>query len=106
MASQQIIIEINTDEKHIPENIQWQAPQIMEKGECKSIALALWDSKENNTLRMDVWTKDMTTDEMKKFLLQNIITLCDTYEKATSDQVLSDKIKQIIIHIAKEEKII
>jgi len=106
MPSNKIILEVITDEKHIPETIQWEAPQIMEKGECKSIALALWDSKENNTLRMDVWTKDMTTDEMKKFLLQSIITFCDTYERATSDSALADKIKQFIINIAKEEKVI
>lgn len=106
MPTNSIHIEVITDEQHIPEKIKWEAPQIMEKGESKSIALALWDGKENNTLRMDVWTKDMTTDEMKKFLLQNIITLCDTYEKATSDEALADKIKQFIIHLAKEEKVI
>ena len=106
MSSNKIILEVITDEKHVPETIRWEAPQIMEKGECKSIALALWDGKENNTLRMDVWTKDMTTDEMKKFLLQSIITFCDTYERATSDSALADKIKQLIINIAKEEKVI
>ncbi|GIV26919.1 MAG: hypothetical protein KatS3mg027_0733 [Bacteroidia bacterium] len=106
MNSQKIIIEVLTDEKHVPENIKWEAPQIMEKGECKSIALALWDGKENNTLRMDVWTKEMTTDEMKKFLLQSILTFCDTYERATSDNALSEKIKQYIIQLAKEEKVI
>jgi gliding motility-associated protein GldC len=99
-------LEVITDEQHIPEKIKWEAPQIMEKGECKSFALSMWDSKENNTLRMDVWTKDMTTDEMKKFLLQSIITFCDTYERATSDAALSDKIKQYIIQLAKEEKVI
>jgi len=106
MPSNKIILEVITDEKHVPETIRWEAPQIMERGECKSIALALWDGKENNTLRMDVWTKDMTTDEMKKFLLQSIITFCDTYERATSDSALADKIKQLIINIAKEEKVI
>ncbi len=88
MHSNKIIIEVVTDDQHIPENIKWEVPQIMEKGVCKSVALALWDEKENNTLRIDVWTKNMTTDEMKKFLLQNILTFCDTYERATSDNIL------------------
>jgi hypothetical protein len=43
---------------------------------------------------------------MKKFLLQSIITFCDTYERATSDLTLADKIKQLIINITKEEKVI
>lgn len=106
MNSNKIIIEVITDEKHIPEKIKWEAPQIMEKGESKTIALAMWDEKENNTMRMDVWTKNMTTDEMKKFFLQNIITLCDTYQNATSDEILTHKVKQFIINLAKDEKII
>ncbi len=106
MNSNKIILEVITDDNHMPEKIRWEAPQIMEKGESKSIALAMWDNKENTTMRMDIWTKNMTIDEMKKFFLQNIITFCDTYQRATSDEVLADKVKQFIISTAKQEKII
>lgn len=103
MTIQKIILEVHTDAQHIPHTIKWEAPQIMEKGDCKSVALAMWDGKEKNTLRMDIWTKDMTTDEMKNFLLQSILTFCDTYERATSDNSLSDKIKTFILQILKEQ---
>jgi gliding motility-associated protein GldC len=29
--------------------------------------LALWDQSYKNTLRIDLWTKDMPVDEMKRF---------------------------------------
>jgi gliding motility-associated protein GldC len=55
--------------------------------------VALWDQKENNTLRIDLWTKDMSIDEMKKFYHQNILTLTDTYLRATGDQVTVNEVK-------------
>ena len=56
--------------------------------------LALWDQDENNTLRIDLWTKEMMVDEMKKFSCQNIITLADTFERATGDQQIANEIRE------------
>lgn len=36
-------------------------------------------------LRIDLWTKQMTTDEMKAFFHQNILTMADTFERATGE---------------------
>lgn len=106
MKSNKFIVEVQSDEAYVPEKIQWESPEIFEKGECKSIAIAMWDPKQPGTMRLDIWTKDITTDEMKKFFLQNIITLCDTYERATSDSTLSEKVKQFILEIIHQEKIL
>ena len=64
--------------------------------------VALWDTKENNTLRIDLWTKDMMVDEMKKFYHQNIITLTDTYLRATGDEATTKKVKQFFSEIGKD----
>ncbi len=105
MAKQQIIIDVQSDAQHLPEKIIWQVPQAFEKGESKAMALSLWDGKENNTLRMDIWSKDMSIDEMKKFFIQSVITFSDAMERATGDKSLSDKVKQFMIDVAKQEKV-
>ena len=64
--------------------------------------IALWDARENNTLRIDLWTKDMSVDEMKKFYHQNIMTLTDTYVRATSDEATAKKVKELFAVIGKE----
>ena len=62
----------------------------------------MWDEKENNTLRIDLWTKDMTVEEMKKFYIQNILTLTDTYQKATADDATAALVKDFFAELGKK----
>ncbi|MCW3077609.1 MAG: gliding motility protein GldC, partial [Bacteroidetes bacterium] len=89
-------------ENHLPVNIEWDAPDSGEKSECKSVMIALWDAKENNTLRIDLWTKEMTVDEMKKFFHQNIMTLTDTYVRATNDNKTAESVKTFFHQVGKD----
>ncbi|HNO06485.1 MAG TPA: gliding motility protein GldC, partial [Flavobacteriales bacterium] len=76
---------ITLDDNHVPERIAWEADDSEGISECKSALISLWDAKELNTLRIDLWTKQMTTDEMKAFFHQNILTMADTFERATGE---------------------
>ena len=81
----QIRFTVTLDENQVPEHIAWEAEDGAVKSECKATLISLWDSKENNTLRIDLWTKQMTTDEMKAFYHQSIMTMADTFERATGE---------------------
>ena len=71
MKKSEIKFLVSLDEKNIPEKIEWIAEDSLSQGlkETKSISLSLWDEKKKNTLRIDLWTKEMTTDDMKKFYI-------------------------------------
>ncbi len=43
----------------------------------------------------------MMIDEMKKFLHQNVMTLTDTYIRATGDDATGKKVKQLFSEIGK-----
>jgi gliding motility-associated protein GldC len=101
MKTTELTFKVTVDENNLPVNISWEAPDAGEKSECKSVMIALWDAKENNTLRIDLWTKEMMVDEMKKFYHQNIMTLTDTYIRATGDNATADLIKGILADIQK-----
>jgi gliding motility-associated protein GldC len=101
MKTTEINFKVTVDENNLPQNIQWNAPDSGESSECKSLMIALWDSKENNTLRIDLWTKDMMVDEMKKFFHQNVMTLTDTYIRATGDDATGEKVKKLFTEIGK-----
>ena len=91
-----INFKIRLDENQVPESISWKA-EGSEKDKdslTKGIMLALWDQEENNTLRIDLWTKDMMVDEMKKFTCQNIITLADAFERSTGEQGIAKEIRE------------
>ncbi len=102
MKTTEIKFTVTVDENHLPTKILWEAPDSKEKSESKSIMLALWDAKENNTLRIDLWTKDMSVDEMKKFYHQNIMTLTDTYIRATNDTKTAEAVKNFFLQVGKD----
>jgi gliding motility-associated protein GldC len=102
MKTSEINFKVSVDENNLTTTIQWNAPDSGESSECKSLMIALWDAKENNTLRIDLWTKEMMVDEMKKFYHQNVLTLTDTYLRATGDEVTTKKVKEMFTEIGKE----
>jgi gliding motility-associated protein GldC len=85
----QIRIDVHLDENHVPDGIEWEADDQPGKNVAKSALISFWDERENNSLRIDLWTKQMTTDEMKSFFHQNLMTLADTFERATSEKEMA-----------------
>ena len=79
----EIRIKVKLDENHIPEKMEWEASDTQKTGEIKASFLSVWDPTENTTLRMDLWTKEMTVDEMKLFVYQTVMTMSDSFERAT-----------------------
>jgi len=55
--------------------------------------LSFWDGADKTALRVDLWTKEMMVDEMTDFFYQTIMTMADTYERATHQQELVDDMK-------------
>ena len=102
MKTTELTFRVTVDENNLPQHIQWDAPASGENSSCKSLMAALWDEKENNTLRIDLWTKEMTVDEMKKFFHQNVITLTDTYVRATCDDKTAAKVRKFFSELGKE----
>ncbi len=101
MTTSEIKLKITVDENQLPQKIEWEAADAQEGSVCKSMMLALWDEKENNTMRIDLWTKEMSVDEMKKFFHQNIITLTDTYLRATNDTATVNDIRDYMSGLGK-----
>ena len=64
----QINIDVSMDENNVPEKLTWSASDVDEKPQdTKALFLSVWDSNAKQTLKMDLWTKDMRVDEMKYF---------------------------------------
>lgn len=76
-------------------DIVWAADDAPDQGEqrAKAMFLALWDADARNALRIDLWTRDLTVDDMNDFLFQTLLTLADTYKNATGDKELMSDIK-------------
>ena len=91
MHKSTITIEVETDDQKIPAGISWSATDTWQENaqKAKAMMISFWDSAEKAALRIDLWTKDMMVDEMADFFYQTLMTMADTYGRATlyADQV-------------------
>lgn len=98
---------IDLDENRVPEKLQWSAEDGgVNQQEAKAIMLSIWDSKAQETLRIDLWTKDMPVDEMKKFFHQTLVAMSDTFQRATDDQQMTDTMKDFCDYFAEKMELI
>jgi gliding motility-associated protein GldC len=102
MKNAEINFKITLDENNLPVNIEWTASDTGDTGKSKAIMLAMWDEKEMNTLRIDLWTKEMRVDEMKKFFHQNLLTMSDTFKRATGEENIVEDLKDYCAHFAEK----
>jgi gliding motility-associated protein GldC len=103
MKNSEIKFTIGLDNNNVPEKINWEATDSGIEGnkECKSIMVSVWDAAEDSTMRIDLWTKEMLIDDMKRFFYENLMSMADTYQRATNDNENADEIRKFSEHFAK-----
>ena len=87
MQESTITIDVQLDPDKVPAKISWRASgsSLDEAQQAKAMMLAFWDGAEKSALRIDLWTKDMMVDEMADFFYQTIMSMADTYKRATNN---------------------
>jgi gliding motility-associated protein GldC len=96
MKKSEIHFSIALDNQHVPEAISWRATDAGEQiNFAKAINIALWDRSEAGTMKIDLWTKDMPVDEMKRFYIDTIGSMAESLKVATGDLVMANKLKDL-----------
>jgi len=99
----EIKLKIGLDENKIPETIHWTAEDGgVSNEETKAVMLSVWDSKKRESLRIDLWTKDMPVDEMKIFFHQTLSAMADTFQRATNDDKMSATMRDFCDYFAEK----
>lgn len=102
-----ISIKVGLNENNLPLGIRWTAPDgKVENAEAKAFMLSIWDPKEKNTMKIDLWTKDMSIEEMKQFFHQSLLTMADTFEKATGEHLICEDLRDYCYHFADKMQIL
>ena len=103
MHKSEININIELDENRVPEKLNWTAKDGgIENEETKAMFLSVWDGKNKESLRIDLWTKDMPVDEMKIFFHQTLVSMSETYNRATQDEKMSATMKDFCDYFAEK----
>lgn len=103
MKKSEIKFTISLDEHNIPEKIEWEnsdrpgdAP-----AESKAVCLSMWDQEKQNTLKLDLWTKEMPVDEMKRFFIEAIGGMGESLKNATNDEYMTSEIDNLCDRLGK-----
>jgi len=99
----EIRLKVGLDENRVPEELTWSAEDGgVNNEEAKAMLLSVWNSKNQESLKIDLWTKDMPVDEMKTFFHQTLVSLSDTFMKATQDEKMTATMKDFCDYFAEK----
>ncbi len=96
MIQSTIKIDVLLDPHKVPEQITWSATDstanMVQK--AKAMSVAFWDSSDKTAMRIDLWTKDMMVDEMADFYYQMLMSMADSFKRATQQEEMSNDMKK------------
>lgn len=97
MKKSEIKISVELDDQNIPETITWDADEKQGEGpsETKSVSLSLWDNETKNTLRIDLWSKDMPVEDMKRFYIDCIGGMAQSILNSTGDEYMASELNAV-----------
>ncbi len=106
MKDTEIKFHIELSDDNLPEKIFWRATDAPTKGitEAKALHVSVWDNTHAETLRIDLWTKDMQVLEMKRFVVDSIAGMAQTIETATGDKFMAKEMDSLCERLVKHIK--
>jgi gliding motility-associated protein GldC len=92
----EIRLTVDLDADNVATRIQWEAAEASGRGPaaCQSMLLSVWDSGRKTTSAIDLWTRDMTIDDMNVFFFQVLHKMADTYLRATKNESMAQSIHE------------
>lgn len=108
MRKTEIKINVTLDEGNVPNTIVWESQddKTKQRHESKAMMLALFEKDSKETVKIDLWTKEMQMVEMDRFFFQTLKSMADTYYKATNNNALASRMQEFARYFAEETKII
>lgn len=90
----EINVSVDLDADSVPTRIEWQASEAKDEGpaEAQSVMLSLWDGDNKTTAAIDLWTKEITIDDMNQHFYQTFHKMAETYLRATNNPEVAQEI--------------
>ena len=104
---QTLKFEVELDENNLPNSIKMLEDQAKNSAiNLKALMIAAWDAKRKETLRVDIWTKDMPVNDMFILYHQNMMGMATSLEKSTGQDKLAQALRDYCDFFAKQTKIL
>ncbi|MEM6878931.1 MAG: gliding motility protein GldC [Bacteroidota bacterium] len=96
-----IKVGIGLDEEKMPVYLDYAGEGEMPR-ECKAAFLSFFAKDTKETMKIDLWTKDMQIVEMDRFYYQMLRSMTETYFKATQNKDLANDFQQFVFYFGQK----
>ena len=102
-----IELKVGMNENNLPVRMKWSAEDgDVKDAEARAFLLSIWDPAAKNTMKIDLWTKDMPVTDMKRFYIDCLGGMAQSVLNATGDefmaQEMNDLCEKMVAHVEKE----
>ena len=98
--------EIELDENHLPINIEMNSSDSdTNEKNIKTLMISAWAAQTKETLKIDLWTKDMPVNDMFIMYHQTMSGMAASLEKATGNERLAGALRDYCAFFAEQTKI-
>jgi gliding motility-associated protein GldC len=107
MHTSDIVISVGLNEERVPVRLDWKAEDDgQDQRTAKAMLLSLFDEENKETLKIDLWTKEMQVIEMDRFFFQTLRAMADTYFKATQNAELATDMQRFVQYFGEKTGIL
>jgi gliding motility-associated protein GldC len=107
IKTSKIEVNVGLNENQVPIKMSWSATDGgVSNQDTKALLFSVWDSNEKQTLKIDLWTTEMSVEEMKQFFHQTLLTMADSFEKATGETLICEDLRDYCYHFADKMNIL
>ena len=104
---QTLKFEVEIDDNNLPNSIKMIEENTGNSSiDLKALMIAAWDATRKETLRVDIWTKDMPVNDMFILYHQNMMGMATSLEKSTGEAKLAQALRDYCDFFAKKTKIL
>lgn len=92
----EITVTVDLDGENMPTRILWHATDADSEMPvpCHSVMLSVWDGDSKTAAAIDLWTRDMTIEDMNLHFYQMFHKMADTYLRATRNSDIARRIHE------------
>lgn len=108
-TEKEIRIKVGLDDKNMPVRISWDAddnPSGETTQDSKAMLISLFDREHLETIKIDLWVKDMQVGEMDRFVFQTLRGMADTYFRATQNAEMARDMQRFVQYFGEQTQVI
>lgn len=104
-----INLKVKLDDSHVPERIEWTSddpPASGQWSDAKGFFLSVFDKKSLETLKIDLWDKELEVGEMNRLCYFTLKGMADSYFKATNNADIANDMRRFAQYFGEEAGVI